>query len=228
MSRWVNVGDVWGSVVSSLLTEFRLHSWKQSRLNFPPAGSDCFCSHAAVFSLNSFLWLFYWILKICFVFQQNSVYVRLHFLLSLYETLLIIDQRLLRLLNLPDDEFCFRRAHCSRPSHWLMTVLIVLMTSLISVAQSGSELSSDHLWPLTCFYVHIINSALKITPYLTPPLRHSDITREFFFYVSVCVDCFFFCDNKHEWKFFSDVSFNLWLLKGQFTPKQNYIFFHFL
>lgn len=128
---------------------------------------------------------FYWIFKIFFVFQQNSVYVRLHFLLSLYETLLIIDQRLLRLLNFPDDEFCFRRAHCSRPSHWLMTILIVLMTSSISVAQSGSELSSDHLWPLTCFYVHIINSALKITPYLTPPLRHSDITsditREFFF-----------------------------------------------
>lgn len=32
-------------------------------------------------------------------------------------------------------------------------------------------------WPLTCFYVHIINSALK----MTPPVRHSDITSDSFF-----------------------------------------------
>lgn len=108
---------------------------------------------------------------------------RLHFwfLLSSYLTLslpaepvrwwlLITDQRLLGLVNLPDDFRLDEHTVASRqrltPTHsptppTLTTVLLTMV--LIFVAEGQTELSSDLPCSpaLTSFYVHMINSALK-------------------------------------------------------------------
>lgn len=104
----------------SHVAEFELNEVKKPRSSSPPTFSDCFCS-SQLFSLKLFFVLISLIfneLKV-FVFLQNSIYIQLHIPLSLYEIRYIIDQKLLRLLNLVSDEFCFRRAHCSQPSHRL-------------------------------------------------------------------------------------------------------------
>lgn len=78
---------------------------------------------------------------------------------SFYETLLIMDHRLLRLLNLPDndddddDEFWFRRAHCS-----FLTAADPLTDSDDTIDNSIDLCSSVVLRrPLTSSPVHLLS-----------------------------------------------------------------------